>query len=72
MGMRAEPMTREVLMKQSELLGELRELFMKQLEETKGLQQVVSAIGFAMDKLMKQMSWMEEGSGNRNDRVRSI
>ena len=48
---------------------DLWELFVKQLEEMKGLQQAASVIRFAMDKLV---SWMEEGSGSSNDRVRSI
>ena len=55
-GMRAEPTTRGVLMEQLELLGDLLELFKKQLEELKGLQLVVLAIRFTLDEVVEHMS----------------
>ena len=64
--------TWEILLEHSELLADIWELFMKQLDEMKRLQKVVSVIGFAIDEVTEQMSQMEEGSGNRNDGARSI
>ena len=36
---------------------------MSQLEELKGLQRAILAMGLAMDDIINQMSQMEEGSG---------
>ena len=79
LGMRVELTTWEVLLEHSELLRDLWELFgkqlkqfEKQLEEVRGLQQVVSVIRFTVDEVVEWMSWMEEGSGSGNDGARSI
>ena len=59
-------------MEQSELLGDIQELFVKQPEEMKGLQQAALAIRFTLDEVIEWMSQIEEGGGSRMDRARSF
>ena len=71
-GMRPELTTWEVLLEHSELLGDVWGLLKSQLEEMKGLQRAVAAMGSAMDDIVEWMSWMEEGSGSGNEGAWSI
>ena len=70
--MRPEPTTWEILLEQSELLGDLWGLMRSQLEELKELRRAIRAMGLAMDNTIDRMSQMEEGSGNGNDGAWSI
>ena len=72
LGMRLEPTTREVLLEHLELLGDVQGLLKSQLEEMKGLQQAIVAMGSVMDDIVEQMSWMEEGSRSGNEGAWSI
>ena len=47
-------------------------MFEKHLEEMRGVQQVILVIRFAVDNLVEQVSWLEEGSRSGNGEVRSI
>ena len=71
-GMRLEPTTLEVLLEHSELLRDVWGLLKSQLEEMKGLQQAIVAMGSAMDDIVERMSWMEEGSRSGNEGAWSI
>ena len=71
-GMRLELTTWEVRLEHSELLGDVRGLLKSQLKEMKGLQQAIVAMGSAMDDIVEQMSWMEEGSRSGNEGAWSI
>ena len=71
-GMRPEPMTWEVLLEHSELLGDVRGLLKSQLEEMKGLRRVIAVMGSAMDDIVERMSRMEEGSRSGNKGAWSI
>ena len=79
--MRGEPTTREVLMEQSELLGELWDLQVRQLavleqhlEELKGAQRLISMIGYTLEELVERVSQLEEKSrsGSGSVEIRSI
>ena len=79
--MRGESTTREVLMEQSELLGELWDLQVRQLavleqhlEELKGAQRLISAIGYTLEELVERVSQLEEKSrsGSGSVEIRSI
>ena len=81
LGMRGEPMTREVLLEQSELLRELQDLqaqqlevLEKHLEEVKGAWQLISAIGYTLEALVEYVSRLEERSrsGSGSAEIRSI
>ena len=72
LGMRPEPTTREVLLEHLELLGDVRGLLKSQLDEMKGLRRAVVAMGSAMDNIVEQISWMEEGSRSGNEGAWSI
>ena len=71
-GMRLEPTTQEVLLEHLELLGDVWGLLKSQLEELKGLQQAVVAMGLVMDDIIEWMSRMEEGSRSGNEGAWSI
>ena len=71
-GMRPEPTTREVLLENLELLGDVWGLLKSQLEEMKGLRRAVAAMGSAMDDIVEWMSRMEEGSRSGNEGAWSI
>ena len=78
-GMRAEPTMWKVLLEHLELLGELQDLqatqfevMEKHLEEVKGAWWVISAIGSALEELIKRVSCLEERSGSGSVEVRSI
>ena len=79
--MRGEPTTREVLMEQSELLGELQDLQVRQLvvleqhlEELTGARRSFSVIGYNLEELVERVSRLEEksGSGSGSAEIRSI
>ena len=70
--MRLELMTREILLEQTELLGDLQGLMKSQLKELKELRRAARGMGSAMDDIVDQMSQMEEGSRNGNDGAWSI
>ena len=70
--MRLELTTREILLEQTELLGDLRGLMKSQLKELKELRRAARGMGSAMDDIVDQMSQMEEGSRNGNDGAWSI
>ena len=64
--MRSEPTTRDVLLEQSEMLGEVRDLLAKHLKEAKEIQRgqedlrrQVAGLGFAIEDIMD----MIRGSG---------
>ena len=71
LGMRAELTMQEVLLEHLEFLANIWELFGNQLEETRRIQKAVLVIRFMVDET-EQMSWMKEGSGNRNDGARGV
>ena len=67
---------REVLLEQSELLGELRDLQVQQLgvlekhlEELKGAWQSISAIRYTLEELVEHMSQLEDKSRSRSGSV---
>ena len=62
----------EILLENLEVLADMQELFTKQLKETKGFWKALLAIRFAINNVMEQMSWMEQGSRKRNNRARSV
>ena len=70
-GMRPEPTMQEVL-EHLELLGDVRGLLKSQLDEMKGLQRAIAAMGSAMDDIVERMSRMEEGSRSGNEGAWSI
>ena len=79
--MRCKLLTREVLLKQSELLGELWDLQVRQLavlekhlEELKGARRSISAIGYTLEELVESVSRLEDksGSGSGSAEIRSI
>ena len=63
--MKGEPTTQEVLLEQSELLGELWDLQARQLgvlekhlEELKRAWRLISVIGYTLEELVEHVSWV--------------
>ena len=79
--MRGKPTTWEVLLEQSELLGELWDLQIWQLavleqhlEELKGAQRLISVIRYTLEELVECVAQLEEKSrsGSGSAEVRGI